>query len=149
MGEKNHISVMLETHMEFRCQFGSVQSFSHVWLFATPWTAVRQSSQSITSSWSLLKLMSIESVVPSNHLILCCPRLLLPSIFPASGSFQMSHFFTSGGQSIGVSASASVLPMMSVSLNKVLLEHRHIHSFLCATTVEVSSFNRLCPKNKM
>ena len=149
MGEKNHISVMLETHMEFRCQFGSVKSFSHVWLFATPWTAVRQSSQSITSSWSLLKLMSIESVVPSNHLILCCPRLLLPSIFPASGSFQMSHFFTSGGQSIGVSASASVLPMMSVSLNKVLLEHRHIHSFLCATTVEVSSFNRLCPKNKM
>ena len=54
--------------------------------------------------------MSIESVMPSNHLIVCHP-LLLPSIFPASGSFQMSHFFAAGSQSIGVSASASVLPM--------------------------------------
>ena len=89
----------------------SVQSLSRVWLFETPWTAARQASLSITNSWSLLKLMSIESVIPSNHLILCCPLLLLPSIFPASGSFQMSQFFTSGGQSIGVSASASVLPM--------------------------------------
>ena len=62
-------------------------------------------------SWSLLKLMSIVSVMPSNHLILCRPLPLLPSIFPASGSFQMSQFFSSGGQSIGVSASASVLPM--------------------------------------
>ena len=55
--------------------------------------------------------MSIESVMPSSHLILCCPLLLLPSVFPASGSFPMSQFFASGGQSIGVSASASVLPM--------------------------------------
>ena len=55
--------------------------------------------------------MSIELVMPSNHLILCRPLLLLPSIFPASGSFQMSQFFTLGGQSIGVSASTSVLPM--------------------------------------
>ena len=60
---------------------------------------------------SLLKLMSIESVMPSNHLILCCPPLLLPSIFPASGSFQMSQLFITGGKSIGVSASASVLLM--------------------------------------
>ena len=62
-------------------QFSSVQSFSHVWLFATPWTAVRQASLSITNSWSLLKLMCIELVMPSNHLILFCPLLLLPSIF--------------------------------------------------------------------
>ena len=62
-------------------------------------------------SQSLPKLMSIESVMPSNHLILCSPLLLLPSIFSESGSFQMSQFFTSGGQSIGVSALASVLPM--------------------------------------
>ena len=55
---------------------------SHVWLFATPWTAARQSSLSITNYQSLLKLMSIESVMPSNHLILCCPLLLPPSIFP-------------------------------------------------------------------
>ena len=65
--------------------------------FATPWTAVRQASLSIINSWSLLKLMSTESVIPSNHLILCCP-LLLPSPFPASGSFLMSQFFPSGGQ---------------------------------------------------
>ena len=63
-------------------QFSSVQSLSCVRLFATPWTAAWQASLSITSSWSLPKLMSIESVMPSNHLILCRPLLLLPSIFP-------------------------------------------------------------------
>ena len=62
-------------------------------------------------SWSLLKLMSIESVMPSNHLILCHPVLLCLQLFPASGYFQMSHLFASGGQSTGASASASVLPM--------------------------------------
>ena len=61
----------------------SVQSHSRVWLFATPWTAARQASQSITNSQSLPKLMSIESAMPSNHLILCRPLLLLPSIFPS------------------------------------------------------------------
>ena len=89
----------------------SVQLLSHVRLFVIPWTAACQASLSFTSSWSLLKLMSIESVMPSSHLILCRPLLLLPSIFPASGSFQMSQLFASGGQSIGVSASATVLPM--------------------------------------
>ena len=61
----------------------SVQSLGHVRLFATPWTAAHQVSLSITNSQSLLKLMSIRSVVPSNHLILCCPLLLLPSIIPS------------------------------------------------------------------
>ena len=75
----------------------SVQSLSHVWLFATPWTAGHQESLSKTNFRSLPKLMSIESVVPSNHLILCCPLLLLPSIFPNIRSFQMSQLFTSGG----------------------------------------------------
>ena len=84
---------------------------SHVQLFSTPWTAALQASLSVTNSQSLLKLMSIESVMPSNHLILCHPLLLLPQSFPTSGSFPMSQFFTSGGQSIGVSASASVLPI--------------------------------------
>ena len=65
----------------------------------------------IINCQSLPKPISIESVMPSNHLILYCPFLLLPSIFPASGSFQMSQIFTSGDQSIGVSASTSVLPM--------------------------------------
>ena len=88
----------------------SVQSLSHVRLSVTPWTAARQAALSITNSRGLLKLMSIESVMPSNHFILCHP-LLLPSIYPTSGSFPMSQFFASGGQSIGVSASASVLPM--------------------------------------
>ena len=60
----------------------SVQSLSHVQLFVTPWTAACQASLSITNSWNLLKLMSIESVMPSNHLILCHSLLLLPSIFP-------------------------------------------------------------------
>ena len=61
----------------------SVQLLCHVRLFATPWTAARQASLSITNSQSLLKLMSIESVMPSKHLILCCPLLLLPSVFPS------------------------------------------------------------------
>ena len=66
----------------------SVQSLSRVWLFVTPWTAVRQASLSITYSQSLLKLMSIESVMPTNHVILCCPLLLLPSIFPSIRVFS-------------------------------------------------------------
>ena len=93
-------------------QFSSVQSVSHVWLFATPWITACQASLSITSSQSLLKLLSIESVMPSNHLILCCPLLFPPSVFPSIRVFfHISQFFASGGQSIGVSASASVLPV--------------------------------------
>ena len=89
--------------------YQSVQLLSLIWLFATPWTTTCQASLSITISWSLLKLMSVESMIWSNHLILCPPRLLLP--FPASGSFPVSQFFASGGQRIGISASASVLPV--------------------------------------
>ena len=76
-----------------------------------PWTAAGPASLSITNSWSPPKSTSIVSVMPSNHLILYRPLLLLPSIFPASGSFQMSQLSTSAGQSIGVSASTSVSPM--------------------------------------
>ena len=72
--------------------FSSVQSLSRVRLFATPWTAARQGSLSITNFRSLLRLMSIESVMPSNHLILCRPLLLRLLSFPASGSFVTSHF---------------------------------------------------------
>ena len=89
----------------------SVQLLSHVWLFVTPWIAAQQASLSITNSQNLLKFMSITFVMPSNHLILCHPVLLPLQSFPASGSFPTSPFFTSGGQSIEVSASASVLPM--------------------------------------
>ena len=91
--------------------FSSVQSLSRVRLFATPWIAARQASLSITISQSLLKLMSIKSVMPSSHLILCRPLLLLPPIPPSIRVFPMSQLFAWGGQSIGVSALASVLPM--------------------------------------
>ena len=77
----------------------------------TPCTAAHQASLSFTISWSLLKLMSIELVTPSNHLIFCHPLLLSPQSFPASGSFPLSRLFASGGRSIGTSASASVLPV--------------------------------------
>ena len=89
----------------------SVQSLSHVRLSVTPWTAARQASLSITNSWSLFKLTSIESVMPSNHRILCLPFSSSLQSFPASESFPMSQFFSSGGQSIGASASTSVLPV--------------------------------------
>ena len=69
-------------------QFSSVQSLSCIWLFATPWTAAHQASLSINNSRSLPKLMSIESVMPSNYLILCRPLLLLPSIFPSIRVFS-------------------------------------------------------------
>ena len=89
----------------------SVQSLSHVRLFATPWTAAHQASLSITNSHSILKLLSIESVMPSAISSSVVPFSSGPQSFPALGSFQMSQLFASGGQRIGVSASASVLPM--------------------------------------
>ena len=92
-------------------QFNSVQSLSPFRLFVTPWTAAHQTSPSITNSQSLLKLMSIESVMPSNHFILCCPLLLPPSVFLSIRVFSNESFLRSGGQSIGASASVSVLPM--------------------------------------
>ena len=96
--------------MNWSVNLSVVQSLSHVQIIATPWTAACQAPLSLTISQSLLKFMSTESVMLSNHLILCLP-LLLPSIFPASGSFPMSQLPTSCDQSIGDSASASVLPM--------------------------------------
>ena len=84
-------------------RFVVVQSLSCVQLFATQWTAARLASLFFTISRSLLKLMSIELVMSSNHFILYCP-LLLPSIFSASGTFLMNWLFASGGQSIGASA---------------------------------------------
>ena len=93
--------------------FHSIQSFCGVQLFRTPWTAECQASLSIINSWSLLKFKTVELVMPSNHLILCCPLLFLPSILSSIRSFlrRRSQFFTLDGQSIGVSASASVLPV--------------------------------------
>ena len=76
-----HVFLTPETLGKFPTQFSSVQSLSRVWLFATPWTTACQTSLSITNSQSLLKLISIESMMPSNHLLLCHSLLLLPSIF--------------------------------------------------------------------
>ena len=83
------MNLYLKNQDEVTCyQFSSVQSHNHIQLFVTPWTATHQSSLSITNSRSLLKLMSIQLVTPSNHLILCCPPLLPPSIFPSIRVFS-------------------------------------------------------------
>ena len=92
-------------------QFSSVQSLSHVQLLATPWITTRQVSLSITSSRSSLRLMSIESVMPSSHLILCRPLFLLLPILPSSRVFFNESTLCMRWQSIGVSASTSFLPM--------------------------------------
>ena len=88
-----------------------VQLLSRVQLFAIPWIAACQASLFFTIFLSLLRLMFIESVIPSNHLIVCHPFSSCPQFFPASGSCLMSWFFASGGQSIRALASATVLPM--------------------------------------
>ena len=80
--------IEFHTPLQRSVQFSSVQSLSHVWLFVIPWTAAPQAFLSITNSQRLLKLMSIESVMLSNHLILCCPLLLSPSIFPSIRVFS-------------------------------------------------------------
>ena len=104
------MALLLKQGLFFR-KFSSVQLLSHVQLFATPWTAERQASLYITNTWSLLKLMSVESVRPSTISFSVVPFSSHLRSFPESGSFPMSQFFTSGGQNIGVSASMSVLPM--------------------------------------
>ena len=104
----NYRTIVLISHIS---KFSSVQSLSHVWLCVTPRTSARQDSLSTTNSQSLLKLMAIDSVMPSNHLISVVPISSCIQSFLASGSFHMSQLFTSGGQSIGVSASASVIPV--------------------------------------
>ena len=104
-------STVWSYYSKIQLHFSSVQSLSSVWLFATPWIVACQASLSITNSWSLPKLMSIESVMPSSHSFSVVPFSSCPQSFPASRSFPMIQLFASGGQSIGVSASTSVLPM--------------------------------------
>ena len=89
----------------------SVKPFSHVWLFVNKWTAAHQTSVSISNSWSLLKLMTIKSVVPSIHLILCYHLLLLPSIFPGLRVFSNERVLPIRWPNYWSSASASVLPV--------------------------------------
>ena len=123
-----------------------VQSLSCVWLFSTPWTAAHQASLSFTISQSLLKFMSIELMIPSNHLILCLPFSSCPQSFPASGSFPLSQLFASGGQSIGASASTSVLPMniqgwFPLGLTGwISLQSKRLSRVLSSTTVQKHQF---------
>ena len=123
----------------YRC-ISSVQSLSCVWLFATPWTVAHQASLSITNSRSFLKLRSIESVMPSNHLIISSsvvPFSSCPQSFPASGSLQMSQLFSSGGQSIGsfsfrTSPSSEYLQLISFRIDwfDLLAVQRTLNSLL-------------------
>ena len=92
-------------------RFAVIPSLSFVQLFVIPWTTAHQAPLSFTLPWSFLKLMSIESVIPFNHLTFVALFFSYLQSFPASGSFPMSQLFASGGHSIGVSASTSVLPM--------------------------------------
>ena len=144
--------------------FSSVKSLSHVQIFANPWTAAHQASLSITNSRSFLKFMSIESVMPSSHLILLIPFSSCPQSLPASGSFPMSQPFTWGGQSTGVSASTSVLPMntqdwsplgwtgwilLSKGCSRVLQHHRpKASSLLCRPFFIVNSHIHTWPLEK-
>ena len=115
----------------------SVQSLSRVWLFVTPWT--QQVSLSFTISQSLLKLMSIELVMPSNHLILCCPLLFCLQSFPALGSFLVSQFFASGGQSIGASASVLLMNIQDwfpLGLTGLILQSKGLSRVFSNTTVQ-------------
>ena len=127
-------------------QFSSVQSLSHVQLFANPWTAAHQASLSITNSWSPPKPMSVESVMPSNHLILCRPILLLPSIPPSIRVFPMCQFLARGGQNPGVSALASFFPKKSQGWSPsewtgwISLQSKGLSRLFSNTTVQTHQF---------
>ena len=120
--------------------------FSRVWLFVTPWTAASQASLSNTNSQSLLKLMSIESVMPSTISSSVVPFSSCPKSFPASGSFQMGQLFTSGGQSMGVSASTTVLPMNTQDWSAlgwtgwISLQSKGLSRIFSKTTVQKQQF---------
>ena len=127
-------------------QFSSVQSLSHDQLFATPWTAALQASLSITSSRSLRKLMSIESVMPSNHFILCRPLLLLPSIFPSIWVFSNESALRIRWPNIGVSASTLVLPVNTQDWSPlgwtgwISLQSKGLSKVFSGTTVQKHQF---------
>ena len=127
-------------------QFSSVQSISHVELFVTPWIAAHKASRSITNSRSSLKLMSIESVMPSSHVILCHPLLLLPPIPPSIRVFASKQLFAWGGQSTRVSALASFLPKKSQSRSplewtgQISLQSKGLSRVFSNTTVQKHQF---------
>ena len=143
MENENHVNM---NRKHGAATFSSVQLLSRVQLFATPWIAERHASLSITNSRSLLKLTCIESVRPSGHLIFCRPLLLLPQSLPASGSFPMSQLFAWGDQSIGVSASASILAMNTQDISPlewtgwIPLQSKGLSRVFSNTTVQKHQF---------
>ena len=129
-----------------RGQFSSVQLLSHAWLFANPWTAVHPAPLPITNSRSLPKTMFIKSMMPSNHLILCCPLLLLPPIPPSIRVFSSESALRMRWPSIRVSASASVLPMNTQDLSPsgrtdwISLQSKGLSRVFPNTTVQKHQF---------
>ena len=144
--ELDEVSRKVQTSTYKINQFRSVELLSCVRLFVTSQTAARQASLYITNSQSLLKLMSIMSATPSNHLILCCLLSSCLHSFPASGSFPLSWLFESGGQCIGASSSASVLPVniqdwFPLGLtNLIFLQSRGLTRVFSSTTVQKHQF---------
>ena len=138
----------------YSVQFSSVQSLSHVRLFATPWIAARQASLSITNSRGSLRFTSIESVMPSSHLILCRPLLLIPQSLPASETFPMSQLFAWRGQSTGVSALASFVPKKSQGWSPsewtgwISLQSKGLSRIFSNTTVQKHQFFSAQPSSQ-
>ena len=151
---EGQIKNLLSTILSFRFQFSSVQLLSHVQLFATPWITARQASLSITNSWSSLKLISIESVMPSSHLILCRPLLLLPPIPPSIRVFSNESTLHIRWPKPGVSALASVLPMNTQDLSPlewtgwISLQSKGLSRVFSNTTVQKHQFLGTQPSSK-
>ena len=125
---------LYEAQAGIKVQFSSVQSLSHVQLFATPWTIARQASLSITDSWSLLKLTSIELVMPSNHLVLCRPLLLLPSVFSSIRVFSNESVLRIrwpkyGSFSFNISINSSALSFLYDPILTSVHDYWRNHSF--------------------
>ena len=140
-----YIHIHIHIYTQWNIQF-SFRSVSRVQLFATPWITACQDSLSITNSRSFLKRMSIESVMPSSHLILCCPLLLLPPIPPSIRVFSNESTFAWGGQSIRVSALTLVLPMntqdwsLLVGTGWISLKSKGLSRVFSNTTVQKHQF---------
>ena len=128
---------------DFQLQFSLAQSPSRVRLFVTPWAAALQASLSITNSWSLLKLVSIEWVMPSSHLILCCPLLLLPSIFPSIRVFSTEsvlHIRWPKYWSFSFSISPSKYSGLISSRMDISLQSKGLSRVFSNTTVQKHQF---------
>ena len=140
--------------MQWNIQFSSVQSLSRVRLFATPWIAARQASLSITNSWSSLRLMSIESVMPSSHLILCHPLFLLRPIPPSIRVFSNESTLRMRWPQYGLSALASFLPKKSQGLSPlewtgwISLQSKGISRVFSNTTVQKHQFFSAQPSSQ-